>query len=83
MKPCGIAVLGCGNVGKFHIRSIRELDKARLVGAVERAGHDWVGQDVGVAMGRKAVGVTVTDDAKTASQWALARKFWIKDGFIT
>ena len=32
MKPCGIAVLGCGNVGKFHIRSIRELDEARLVG---------------------------------------------------
>jgi 4-hydroxy-tetrahydrodipicolinate reductase len=37
-------------------------DKARLVGCVERAGHDWIGQDIGVALGRAPVGVSVTDD---------------------
>ena len=34
----------------------------RLVGAVERGGHDWIGQDVGTAMGGGALGVEVTDD---------------------
>jgi 4-hydroxy-tetrahydrodipicolinate reductase len=60
----GIVVMGAsGRMGQMLMQTILESDKARLVGAVERAGHDWVGQDVGVAMGRKAVGVTVTDDA--------------------
>jgi 4-hydroxy-tetrahydrodipicolinate reductase len=52
---------------------IAASDKARLVGAVERAGHDWVGQDVGTAMGGAALGVTVTDDALEAFAPAQAR----------
>ena len=39
-----------------------QATRMRLVGAIERAGHDWIGQDVGVAMGGAAAGVTVTDD---------------------
>ncbi|MCA0873602.1 4-hydroxy-tetrahydrodipicolinate reductase [Seohaeicola saemankumensis] len=60
-KP-GIVVTGAsGRMGQMLIRTITESDKAHLVGAVERPGHDWVGQDVGTAMGGPALGVTVTD----------------------
>ncbi|MBZ8117856.1 4-hydroxy-tetrahydrodipicolinate reductase [Roseovarius sp. LXJ103] len=63
----GITVTGAsGRMGQMLIRTILESDKARLVGAVERAGHDWVGRDVGVAMGGTQIGVIVTDDALEA-----------------
>jgi 4-hydroxy-tetrahydrodipicolinate reductase len=59
----GIVITGAsGRMGQMLIRSVMESDKARLVGAVERAGHDWVGRDVGEAMGGAALGVTVTDE---------------------
>jgi 4-hydroxy-tetrahydrodipicolinate reductase len=32
------------------------------VGAVERSGHDWIGADLGEAMGGPAMGLKVTDD---------------------
>ena len=54
------------------IRTVLDSDKAHLVGVVERAGHDWVGQDVGVAMGGAAIGVSVTDDALEAFSKAQA-----------
>ena len=70
-KP-GIVITGAsGRMGQMLIRTVLDSDKARLVGVVERAGHDWVGQDVGVAMGGTAIGVTVTDDALEA--FALAQ----------
>jgi 4-hydroxy-tetrahydrodipicolinate reductase len=59
----GIVVTGAsGRMGQMLIETIRASTAARLVGAVEREGHAWVGQDVGVAMGGAAMGVTVTDD---------------------
>lgn len=59
----GIVITGAsGRMGQMLIQTVLQSDKARLVGAVERAGHDWVGQDVGTAMGGAAVGVAVTDD---------------------
>lgn len=58
----GIVITGAsGRMGQMLIKTVVESDKAKLVGAVERTGHDWVGQDVGVAMGGSAIGVTVTD----------------------
>ncbi|NQY61001.1 4-hydroxy-tetrahydrodipicolinate reductase [Cognatishimia sp.] len=58
----GIVITGAsGRMGQMLIKTVLESDKARLVGAVEREGHDWVGQDVGVAMGGAAIGVSVTD----------------------
>ena len=58
----GIVITGAsGRMGQMLIKTVVESDKAKLVGAVERTGHDWVGQDVGVAMGGAALGVTVTD----------------------
>jgi 4-hydroxy-tetrahydrodipicolinate reductase len=63
----GIVVTGAsGRMGQMLIRTIAASGKARLVGAVEREGHPWVGRDAGEAMGGAALGVTVTDDALTA-----------------
>jgi len=59
----GIVVTGVsGRMGQMLARLVLESDKARLVGAVERAGHAWVGHDLGEAMGGTPVGVTVSDD---------------------
>jgi 4-hydroxy-tetrahydrodipicolinate reductase len=44
------------------VRTVQDSGKARLVACVERAGHAWIGQDVGVAMGGPEMGVRVTDD---------------------
>jgi len=53
-------------MGQMLIRMIGESDKVHLVGAVERSGHAWVGQDIGVATGGAAIGVEVTDDPLVA-----------------
>ena len=59
----GIVVTGAsGRMGQMLAKTVLASDKARLVGAVERDGHDWVGKDLGVAMGGVANGVIVTDD---------------------
>lgn len=48
----GIAVTGAsGRMGQMLIREITASDKMHLAAAVERPGHDWVGRDVGEAMG--------------------------------
>ncbi len=63
----GIVITGAsGRMGQMLINTVLQSDKARLVGAVERTGHEWVGRDVGEAMGGAAVGVNVTDDALEA-----------------
>jgi 4-hydroxy-tetrahydrodipicolinate reductase len=59
----GIVVTGVsGRMGRMLVRTVLESGAARLVGAIERPGHDWVGQDLGIAMGGAALGVTVADD---------------------
>lgn len=59
-----IAVTGAsGRMGQMLINTITTGNSAKLVGALERAGHDWVGQDVGVAMGGAALDVIVSEDA--------------------
>lgn len=59
----GIAITGAsGRMGQMLIKSVLASDKCELVGVLERTGHEWVGQDVGVAMGGAAIGVTVSDD---------------------
>ncbi|MEL7100386.1 MAG: 4-hydroxy-tetrahydrodipicolinate reductase [Pseudomonadota bacterium] len=63
----GIVVMGAsGRMGRMLTEVITASDKARLVGAVEREGHDWVGADLGTAMGGQPLGVQVTDDALEA-----------------
>lgn len=69
----GIVVTGAsGRMGQMLIRTIGQSDKARLAGAVERPGHEWVGQDVGQAMGGQPLGVVVTDDPLEAFSQAQA-----------
>jgi 4-hydroxy-tetrahydrodipicolinate reductase len=59
----GIVVTGAsGRMGQMLIRTVVESDRARLVGAIEREGHDWIGKDVGTAMGGAALDVSVSDD---------------------
>tara|TARA_R110002074_G_scaffold109822_3_gene236662 strand:+ start:3401 stop:4216 length:816 start_codon:yes stop_codon:yes gene_type:complete len=59
----GIAITGAsGRMGQMLITQVSASDRVRLVGAIERPGHAWVGQDIGVAMGGAPLGVTVTDD---------------------
>lgn len=62
-QPPGIAITGAsGRMGQMLITHVAASDRVRLVGAIERPGHAWVGQDVGVAMGGAPLGVMVTDD---------------------
>jgi 4-hydroxy-tetrahydrodipicolinate reductase len=59
----GIVVTGAsGRMGRMLIRTVTESGTARLAGATERPGHDWIGRDVGEAMGGRVLGVTVADD---------------------
>lgn len=63
----GVVITGAsGRMGRMLVEEVRASEKLRLLGAVERKGHDWVGQDLGVAMGGTALGITVTDDALEA-----------------
>jgi 4-hydroxy-tetrahydrodipicolinate reductase len=63
----GLVVTGAsGRMGQTLIRLAQASDRLRLVACVERAGHPWIGQDAGEAMGGAPVGVKVTDDALEA-----------------
>ncbi|ARE40473.1 4-hydroxy-tetrahydrodipicolinate reductase [Rhodovulum sp. P5] len=60
----GIVIMGVsGRMGRMLVQTVVKGGHARLVGAVERAGHPWVGRDLGEAMGGPHMGLKVTDDA--------------------
>lgn len=62
-KP-GIVVTGAsGRMGQMLVRTVLASPACRLVGALERPGHDWIGRDLGQAMGGPALGIAVSDDA--------------------
>lgn len=59
----GLVVAGVsGRMGRMLAATVQASDAARLVGAVEREGHPWIGRDLGEATGGPAIGLTVTDD---------------------
>jgi 4-hydroxy-tetrahydrodipicolinate reductase len=61
-KPA-IAIVGAsGRMGQMLIQTVLDSDAATLAGVTERAGHDWVGQDIGACMGGAPIGVLVSDD---------------------
>ncbi len=69
----GVTITGAsGRMGQMLIGQVSANDRVRLVGAVERPGHAWVGQDIGIAMGGAALGVIVTDDPLEAIAHAQA-----------
>ena len=58
-----IAVVGAsGRMGQMLIRTIEASERAELAGVTERAGHDWIGRDLGTCMGGAETGITVSDD---------------------
>ena len=69
----GFVITGAsGRMGRMLIETVRESPAARLVAAVERPGHGWIGHDLGEAMGGAGIGVTVTDDPLEAVSRAQA-----------
>ncbi len=59
----GIVIAGAsGRMGQMLVRSVVESGEWQLVGVLERPGHDWIGQDIGTAMGGQALGALVWDD---------------------
>ena len=62
--PMRIAITGAsGRMGQTLISLAAADDRLKVTGAIERPGHDWIGRDVGEAMGGSASGVVVSDDA--------------------
>lgn len=62
-KSIGIAVMGAsGRMGRMLIEVIGASEAAHLHAVTERPGHDWVGHDLGEAMGGARSGVPVFDD---------------------
>ncbi len=61
-----------GRMGQMLIAEIAASDRVVLAAALERPGHDWIGQDVGHAMGAGELGVLVGDDPLEAFATAQA-----------
>ena len=61
-KPGIVITGGSGRMGQMLVSAVRASDACELIGVLERTGHEWVGQDVGIAMGGAACGVIVSDD---------------------
>ncbi|QDC07756.1 4-hydroxy-tetrahydrodipicolinate reductase [Oceanicola sp. D3] len=73
MDVPGIVVMGAsGRMGRMLVQSVQESPVMRLAGALEREGHEWIGRDVGEAMGGAALGVQVTADPLEAMAKAQA-----------
>ncbi|HUF56969.1 MAG TPA: 4-hydroxy-tetrahydrodipicolinate reductase [Thermohalobaculum sp.] len=61
--PIPVTVTGvAGRMGRMLVEAVGESADCVLAGATERPGHDWVGRDLGEAMGGQALGITVEDD---------------------
>jgi 4-hydroxy-tetrahydrodipicolinate reductase len=68
-----IAITGVsGRMGRMLVETIDASDSAVVSAAVERNGHDWIGRDLGEALGGSARGVTVTADIDAALREAEA-----------
>lgn len=61
-----------GRMGRMLVQVITDSGAARLAGGLERPGHGWVGQDIGIAMGGAPLGVSVHDDPAAALRGAQA-----------
>lgn len=64
MSPTpGIVVNGVsGRMGRMLVQVLSGNARARLLGALERPGHPWIGKDLGVMLGAAPLGITVSDD---------------------
>lgn len=68
-----IAIVGAsGRMGQMLIETVLASDKCTLAGVTERAGHEWVGRDIGACMGGQGIGVLVSDDLLEVAKSAQA-----------
>ena len=51
-----------GRMGQMILAGVSSYTKIRLVGAIEREGHDWIGKDVGMVRGSTNLGIEVSAD---------------------
>ena len=51
-----------GRMGQTLVNLITRHNEIELVGALEQPKHQWIGQDIGVALGGSALGVVVSED---------------------
>ncbi|ENR64840.1 4-hydroxy-tetrahydrodipicolinate reductase [Brucella abortus] len=59
----GLVVVGAGGrMGQTLIRTIQSIERAKLVGAIERSGSPFLGKDAGEVTGIGTLGVAITDD---------------------
>ena len=59
-----IVVTGAaGRMGQQLIKIVAASDSFTLVGALERQGHNWVGEDIGLVTAGAPRGIIVTDEA--------------------
>lgn len=69
----GVVVTGVsGRMGRMLAQEVAAHDRLRLVAALERPGHDWIGRDLGEALGGTTSGLVVTDDPLEAFAQAQA-----------
>jgi 4-hydroxy-tetrahydrodipicolinate reductase len=58
-----VAVTGVsGRMGRMLVAAVDEAADLHLAGALERPGHDWIGRDLGAALGGRERGLEVEDD---------------------
>ncbi len=58
-----IAVMGAaGRMGRELVRTMAAIPACEIAGGIERAGSEWIGQDIGKVAGLNALGVAITDD---------------------
>ncbi len=58
-----IAILGgSGRMGRMLIQTVLDTEGVTLSGVTERKGSDWIGRDVGEAMGGARLDIIATDD---------------------
>lgn len=60
--PAVVITGASGRMGQMLIETVNAHPGLRLSGVTERAGHGWIGHDLGAAMGGQPSGVPVTDD---------------------
>lgn len=72
-QTTGITITGVsGRMGQMLVGAVGAHAQTHLAGALERAGHAWIGQDLGLAMGGAANGIIVSDNADAAMVHAQA-----------
>ncbi|MBR27644.1 MAG: 4-hydroxy-tetrahydrodipicolinate reductase [Rhodobacteraceae bacterium] len=61
--PIPVTVTGVsGRMGQMLVKAVQENPETELVGATDRPGSDWIGRDLGEAMGAATLGLKVEDD---------------------